>query len=105
MSPLRRPKGVTVKLEQAIARGETDEQITRKLGVTADQVEAARTWLDVVNNSDEPGNCNRCGEPVRAVKVHHANGVTSLHRTCPNGHPHRKAAPNGRRLSIVRGER
>lgn len=102
---LRTAKAVRSLIEQRIALGHAHDRIARDLNLTVEQVDRVRAEMDELVASDEPGNCNRCGQPVRAVPVHHASGRATVHRTCSNGHPHRKSAPNGRRLSVVRGER
>ena len=57
MSPLRRPKGVTVAIEQAIARGETDEQIARKLDVTAELAQRGSATRSDREQCERDGDC------------------------------------------------
>lgn len=102
--PLRRPAGATVRIEQAIARGESTAWIVQRLHVTPEQVAITRTWLDRVNAADDPGDCVDCGLPARAVPVHHESGRATVHYACLNGHKHRPTPAGQRRLTLVRGE-
>lgn len=103
--PVLRNKKANELIEQQIALGHSHERIARDLGFTVEEVDRVRAEMDIINAADEPDNCSRCGEQVHVVSVHHTAGHTTLHRACPNGHRYRPTAPNGRRLSVVRGER
>lgn len=111
---LRTTKAMRQRIEQMIARGHQPQTIADRLGVTVAQVAQVRIDMDHVLLDDEGGGpcgrmtaAGRCGLPTRLVPVHHANGVTTLHRVYPLGHaPQRRAPkPDSPRLAVVRGER